>query len=63
MRRSLRAGGLREDAVRFLIADREFHGCRAAGNDVRWQTSLSLHNHLLDHRRRIPPPRRNGGQH
>jgi DNA-binding FadR family transcriptional regulator len=44
-----------EDAVRFLIADREFHGLlfRAAGNDVLGDIAMSLHSHLLDHRRRI----------
>jgi DNA-binding FadR family transcriptional regulator len=44
-----------EDAVRFLLADREFHGLlyRAGGNDVLADMAMSLHAHLLDHRRRI----------
>jgi DNA-binding FadR family transcriptional regulator len=44
-----------DDAVRFLLADREFHGrlYRAAGNDVLADMAMSLHAHLLDHRRRI----------
>ena len=44
-----------DDAVRFLLADREFHGLvyRASGNDVLADIAMSLHTHLLDHRRRI----------
>lgn len=56
MQQSLAAqGACGDDAVRFLIADREFHGLlyRAAGNDVLADIAMSLHNHLLDHRRRI----------
>ncbi len=56
MRQSLAAQeACGDDAVRFLIADREFHGLlyRAAGNDVLADFAISLHNHLLDHRRRI----------
>lgn len=41
--------------VRFLLADREFHRIlyAAAGNDVLADMAMSLHTHLLDHRRRI----------
>ncbi len=56
MRRSLAAQeACGDDAVRFLIADREFHNLlyRASGNDVMADIAMSLHNHLLDHRRRI----------
>ena len=44
-----------DDAVRFLLADREFHGLlyRASGNDVLADVAMQLYNHLLDHRRRI----------
>ena len=44
-----------DDAVRFLLADREFHGLlyRASGNDVLADMAMQLYNHLLDHRRRI----------
>lgn len=43
------------DAVRFLIADREFHGLlyQAAGNAVLAEMAMTLHSHLLEHRRRI----------
>lgn len=43
------------DPVRFLLADREFHGLLygGAGNDVLADIAMSLHAHLLDHRRRI----------
>lgn len=56
MRKSLAAQeACGDDAVRFLIADREFHGLlyRAAGNDVMADIAMSLHTQLLDHRRRI----------
>ncbi|CUH24106.1 Putative L-lactate dehydrogenase operon regulatory protein [Jannaschia seosinensis] len=56
MRRSLGAQeACGDDAVGFLLADREFHGLlyRASENDVLADIALSLHNHLLDHRRRI----------
>ncbi len=44
-----------EDAVRFLLCDREFHAAlyRAGGNQVLFDVAMSLYNHLLDHRRRI----------
>jgi DNA-binding FadR family transcriptional regulator len=44
-----------DDAVRFLLADREFHGLlyRASGNGVLSDMAMQLYNHLLDHRRRI----------
>ena len=47
--------GCGDDAVRFLLADREFHGLlyRASGNDVLADMAMALHAHLLDHRRRI----------
>ncbi|WP_322990158.1 FCD domain-containing protein [Hoeflea sp.] len=56
MRRSLAAQeACDDDPVRFLLADREFHGLlyNAAGNDVLADIAMSLHTHLLDHRRRI----------
>ncbi|NSX53547.1 FadR/GntR family transcriptional regulator [Parasulfitobacter algicola] len=44
-----------EDAVRFLLSDREFHALlyRAGGNDVLFDMAMALYNHQLDHRRRI----------
>lgn len=56
LRRSLAAQeACGEDAVRFLLSDREFHGLlyRAGGNAVLTDMAMSLHHHLLDHRRRI----------
>ena len=56
LRRSLAAQeACGDDAVRFLLADREFHGLlyRASGNDVLADVAMQLYNHLLDHRRRI----------
>jgi len=44
-----------ENAVRFLLSDREFHALlyRAAENEVLFDMAMALYNHLLDHRRRI----------
>jgi len=44
-----------ENAVRFLLSDREFHALlyRAGENEVLFDTAMALYNHLLDHRRRI----------
>ena len=45
----------RDDPVRFLLSDREFHAAlyRAAGNDVLFDIAMTLYNYLLNHRRRI----------
>jgi DNA-binding FadR family transcriptional regulator len=56
LRRSLAAQtACDDDPVRFLLADREFHGLLygAVGNDVLADMAMSLHAHLLEHRRRI----------
>jgi DNA-binding FadR family transcriptional regulator len=44
-----------ENAVRFLLSDREFHALlyRAGENEVLFDMAMALYNHLLDHRRRI----------
>lgn len=56
LRTSLHAqNDCQDDAVRFLLCDREFHGLVyfAGGNDVLAETAMGLYNHLLDYRRRI----------
>jgi DNA-binding FadR family transcriptional regulator len=44
-----------EDAVRFLLSDREFHGLlyRAGDNEALFDIAMGLYNHMLDYRRRI----------
>ena len=45
----------RDDPVRFLICDREFHTAiyRASGNAVLADMASDLYSYLLDHRRRV----------
>ncbi|MGV8989680.1 MAG: FadR/GntR family transcriptional regulator [Cypionkella sp.] len=45
----------KDDPVRFLISDREFHTViyRACGNAVLSDVATTLYSYLLDHRRRV----------
>lgn len=44
-----------DDAVRFLLCDREFHALlyKAGGNEPLFHFCMALYNYMLDHRRRI----------
>jgi DNA-binding FadR family transcriptional regulator len=44
-----------ENAVRFLLSDREFHALlyKAGGNEPLFDIAMALYNYMLDHRRRI----------